>query len=170
MAIFPTHDLVKIERIENIPQPNCQLILITAGPVYLVLSLKKRKDIVYLKVLSIVEYGLPLYIGQTNYIKDKLTTIYRLVNLAKYGMPLPYNTRNSWICHKIGVKTTEHLIVESASKLMHKIINMGRPKQIFDLLKFQSKFRCVARISVKKPPRTKTCRICSTQYGEIYAS
>ena len=78
------------------------------------MPLKIRKEIVYSKALSIPAYGLQLFIGQHETVKDKLTAIYMRRNRAIHGGYLPFDTKNYFIYSKIGVKSPRQLIVQEA--------------------------------------------------------
>ena len=138
------------------------------GPIYKILSemkpylklmtLKERKELIYSKALGIAKYGLSLYAGQTEEIKDKLTTIFMRGNRAAYGSPLPFDTKNEWICRKISVKTPRQMIVEASAKVMHSVINTQNPPQIFNMVTFPRNFRKSAKVSLITAPRTQKCR------------
>ena len=82
--------------------------------------MKQRQEVVYAKALSIAQYGLPLFSGQTEVIKDRLTAIFMRANRTIYGMPVPLETKNQWICKQIGVKTTRQQVIEANLKFTHK--------------------------------------------------
>ena len=75
-----------------------------------------------------------------------------------YGMPLPYEKENSWICRKIGVESTWQLFIEESLKFTHKLINTQKPKHLFKHIKVPRLFRPVSKLFVIDPPRTKRCR------------
>ena len=87
-------------------------------------------------MLSIASYGLGLYIGQPEIVKDKITAIFMRANRAIYKWPLPLKTKNEFVCRKIGKKTPRQLIVEEGVKFMHRCINTQCPNKIFDELTF----------------------------------
>ena len=47
-------------------------------------------QLVYAKALSIAKYGLPLYVGHTEMIKDEIKSIFMKANRAIYRQPLPF--------------------------------------------------------------------------------
>ena len=116
------------------------------------MSMKERREVVY------ANYRLALYSGQTEEIKDKLTTIYMRCNKAIYGQPIMQDTKNEWICKQIQVKTPQQLLAEAAVKVVHSVINTQAPPELFKMLIFPRKFRKTARISFNTAPRTKKCR------------
>ena len=59
------------------------------------MNLKERKDMVYSKALGIASYGLGLYLGQSELIKDRLTAIYMRANRQIFHQPLPMKTKNA---------------------------------------------------------------------------
>ena len=100
------------------------------------MTVAERKEVVYSKALSIVQYGLALYSGQTEEIKDRLTTIMMRGNKAIHGQPILKDTKNETICRRIGVKTPRQLIVEASVKASHTVINTQKPPEIFKMLIF----------------------------------
>ena len=138
------------------------------GPIYRTLaeikpyvkfmSLKLRREIVYSKAVSIINYGLALYSGQCEEIKDRMTTIIMKANRLIYNQPILDKTKNEWLCKKIGVKTPRQLMAEAAAKAMHSVINTQQPPEIFKLLVFPKHFRKAAQVGLKSYPRTKKCR------------
>ena len=110
---------------------------------------------VYSKVLGAAFYGLEIYAGQTELIKDKLTAIIMRANRAIYGQPVPLKTKNEYICRKIGVKTPRQLMLQASLKFMHKIVNNQTPPEIYNQLIFPRKFRKNAKLHTKRTPRTK---------------
>ena len=121
------------------------------------MNLKERKEVVYSKAISIAKYGLALFAGQTEEIKDKLTTIFMRGNKAIYGLPAPFDTKNEWICRKISVKRPRQLIAGASAKVMHTIVNAQAPPEIFKILVFPRKFGKTAKISINTAPRTQRC-------------
>ena len=121
------------------------------------MNLDQRREVVYAKA-SIAKYGLALYVGQTETVKDRLTTIFMRANRAIYGMPLPWDTKNPWICRKIGVKTTRQQILEACLNFTHKMVNKQTPRHLFGHLRIPRHFRPKAKLSIIDPPRTKKCR------------
>merc|ERR1711954_374335 len=96
-------------------------------PFMKVLNLQQRRQIVYQKALSILEYGLPLYVGQCKFIKDRVSTLYMRANRLIYHDPLPLKTKNKWICRKVGVKMLRQIILQAGAKIINSIVNTGRP-------------------------------------------
>ena len=58
------------------------------------LSIKERRELIYSKALSIAKYGLELYIGQTQTVKDSLSALFMRGNRAIFGRPLPLDTKS----------------------------------------------------------------------------
>ena len=138
------------------------------GPIYRTLAeikpylqhmnLDQRREVVYSKVLSIANYGLALYSGQTEEIKDRMTTLMMKGNKLIYNKPVLEGMKNEWICKQIKVKTPRQLITEAAAKEMHRIVNTQAPPELYKLLVFPTHFRKAAKISLNHYPRTKKCR------------
>ena len=138
------------------------------GPIYKTLSeikpylgflnIKQRREIIYSKALSILSYGLALYAGQTEEVKDKMTAIMMRGNRMIINGPILQNTKNEIICKQAGVKTPRQLMAEAATKVMHTIINTQAPPVLFKQLVFPTYFRRAAKIAIKNYPRTKRCR------------
>merc|ERR1711954_499064 len=78
----------------------------------------------------------------------------------------PWDTKNHWICKKVGVKTPRQQILEASMKIIHKVINTQTPRQIFNKLSFSTHFRICAPVRVRDSPRTIKCRR-STIYKAI---
>ena len=120
--------------------------------------MKQRREIIYSKALSIISYGLALYAGQNEELKDRLTTVMMRGNRLIYNQPIPENTKNEWICRKIGVKTPRQLVTEAAAKAMHSVIDLQAPPELYKMLEFPKHFRKAALVGLKEYPRTKKCR------------
>ena len=108
--------------------------------------------------MSTAFYGLEIYTGQTESIKDCFTAIIMRANREIYGMSLPIKTKNSYICRKIGKKTPRQLILEAGAKFINKIINTQTPPEIYNQLVFPRKFRKNTKIYTMRAPRTNKCR------------
>ena len=119
------------------------------------MSLENRRQVVYAKVLGAAMYGLEIYAGQTELIKDKLTAIIMHANRAIYGQHIPVKTKNEYICRKIGMKTPRQLILQASVKFMHKIVNTQMPPEIFNQIIFPRRFRKNAKLHTKRVPNTK---------------
>merc|ERR1711954_513888 len=127
------------------------------GPIYKTLSeikpylgflnIKQRREIIYSKALSILSYGLALYAGQTEEIKDKMTAIMMRGNRMIINGPILQNTKNEIICKQAGVKTPRQLMAEAAAKVMHTIINTKAPPVLYKMLVFPTYFRRAAKIA-----------------------
>ena len=60
------------------------------------MTIKERREVVYSKALGITNYGLGLYIGQPEIVKDKLTAIYMRANRLIFNQPLLLKSKNKW--------------------------------------------------------------------------
>ena len=76
-------------------------------------------------------------------------------NTAIYGLPIPFKTKNEYICRKIGMKTPRQLILQASVKFMHKVVNTQMPPEIFNHLIFPRRFRKNAKLHTKRVPNTK---------------
>ena len=130
------------------------------------LSMKERRELIYAKALSIVKYGLELYFGQPQIVKNNLSALMMRGNRAIFGRPLPLDTNTEWICNQIGVKTPRQLIIEAALKTIHRVVNNQKPPHLFNQLEFPRLFRQVTSIKVADAPRTIRCRR-STLYKSV---
>ena len=108
------------------------------------MDLKQRREVIYSKALSIVNYGIALYTGQTEEIKDRMTALMMKGNRMIYYKPVLESMKNKWICKQINVKTPRQLMAEAAAKEMHRIINTQAPPEIYKMLVFPT-----AKISLK---------------------
>ena len=124
-------------------------------PLLKFMSLKNRRQVVYSKVLGAAMYGLEIYAGQTELIKDKFTAIIMHGNRAIYGKHIPVKTKNEFICRKIGMKTPRQLILQASVKFMQKIVNTQMPPEIYNQLVFPRRFRKNAKLHTKRIPSTK---------------
>ena len=122
------------------------------------MNLTQRKQMIQSKVLSIPMYGLGLYVGQTEAVKSKITTVFMRAYREIYRQPLPMKTKNEFICKKIGCKTTRQLIIQEGLKFISRIVNTQTPPQIFKMLKFPRKPRKNALIQTTRTPRTIKCK------------
>merc|ERR1711954_520962 len=137
------------------------------GPIYRTLAeikpylqfmnLKQRREVIYSKALSIVNYGLALYTGQTEEIKDKMTALMMKGNRMIYNKPVLEGMKKEWICKQIQVKTPRQMMAEAAAKEMHRIVNTQAPPELYKLLVFPTHFRKAAKIALNHYPRTKKC-------------
>ena len=139
------------------------------------MSQKERKEVIYSKALGITSYGLGLYMGQAEVIKDRLTAVYMRANRQIFNLPLPIKTKNEWVCKRIGVKTPRQLITEAGLKFINKVINSQMPPEIYKELEFPKRFRKFAKISTKTQPRTIKCRrsfiyIALKQFNALHSS
>ena len=110
------------------------------GPTYKALSMVKpfmpfmnmtqRKELIEAKVLSTPSYGLSLYLGQSETVKDRLTAVFMRAYRMIYGKHIPHKTKNEFICRQIKLKTPRQLIVQEGLKFMSKVINTQTPNQI----------------------------------------
>ena len=130
------------------------------------MSIKERKVLIYSKALSVASYGLELYIGQNQCVKNSLSALFMRGNRAIYGRPLPADTNTEWICSQIGVKTPKQLIIEAALKTIHRVVNCQKPPQLYNFLEFPRFFRKASNIQVVNAPRTIRCRR-STIYKSV---
>ena len=69
-------------------------IIAELQPFLKMMTINERKEVVYSKALSIMQYGLALYSGQTEEIKDRVTTIMMRGNKAIHGQPILRDTKN----------------------------------------------------------------------------
>ena len=122
------------------------------------MNLETRKQLVEAKVLSIPSYGLGLFMGQSESIKDKITAIFMRAYRVIYGRPLPFKMKNEYICKQIGKKSPRQLMIQEGLKFISKVINTQMPKQIYNLLKFPRKPRKNMKIETKRTPRAIKCR------------
>ena len=70
------------------------------------MNLGQRRALVYAKALGIARYGLALYVGQTELIKDKMTTVFMKANRAIYLQPLPLEHE---MCGSVGKLVSKQL-------------------------------------------------------------
>ena len=82
---------------------------------------KSRQEIVKSKIISIVTYGIELYQGQTNEVKQMFcTTMNKCYRYIHGGYTL--YLRNDILCKRIGVVKPEDMIRNAAILFMHKLI------------------------------------------------
>ena len=122
------------------------------------MPLKMRREMIYSRALSIPAYGLQLFLGQTESVKDKLTALYMRGNRAIHNGFIALDTKNEWIQKQVGVKSPRQLVIQEALKTIHKIVNFQSPPQLYKLIRFPRIFRKAASITIKDPPRTIRCR------------
>ena len=121
--------------------------LSTIKPYLRYMSLEKRRQIVYSKVLGTAVYGIGPHTGQRANAKDKMTPIFIRATREIYGLPVPLKTKNEYICKKIGMKTPRQLITKAGLQFIHRVINTQMPMDIFDVLVFRRKMRRNAKIN-----------------------
>ena len=85
------------------------------------MSLKTRKEIVQAKIGSLLLYGSPLYCGQTQEIRNNLTTQLMKLNRLIFNQNT-YKMSNKRICKNIQVELPDQLIKKNTLNMIHKLV------------------------------------------------
>merc|ERR1711954_85288 len=99
------------------------------------MDLKTRKEVIYSKVSSIALYGCELFTGQTEWTTNKFTTILMKCNREIFQKDW-FKLSNRRICREINVDHPVEIIKKSTLKLMHNLIRIKSPNQLYEKLKF----------------------------------
>ena len=73
------------------------------------MTLADRKLVVNSKLRSILDYGLPLYLGETESLRSKLQAAYMTINRIVHG-GLTFKTSNKNICKKVKCEMPEKYV------------------------------------------------------------
>ena len=98
-------------------------------------SVKQHRYIVWTYVLPLMTYCLPMFIGQTQQIKEWFkVTINKLYRIMYDGDT--YLTRSETIYNQIKMPSPMQLIAQNSMMFIHRVITNGRPKQVFKEMEF----------------------------------
>ena len=87
-------------------------------------------------LLSKFKYGMPLYIGETWALRQKIHT--QIMNIARFCRgEYGFKISCAKICKEIGWSTPDQMILKSTAVFIHKCIYLDQPKQITKLFKVQ---------------------------------
>ena len=126
-------------------------------PITDVLDQKGRKEVITSKVLSILEYGIELYIGQPQDVKEKLDTAMRRCFSQIYQKPVYMMSRKK-LCKHLKMETPDQRVKKSAMKFLRKVILTKKPAQLHNNFKFTKNTRTAASISLQTKYKTKKGR------------
>ena len=109
---------------------------------------KDRKTILNAKLRSIIDYALPLFMGESEAIKAKVESTYMLVNRLIHGK-CGYMTAKTKICKDIKSDMPNMWMRKTAAKFMHKQITSAKCDDLLMQLKIPK--RKASPIYVKDP-------------------
>ena len=121
------------------------------------MSLKTRKELLYAKIGSIIMYGLPLYCGQTEDIRNDISVLFMKINKAIYNQNC-YKISNARICKRIDVDLPDQLLKKTTIMLIHRMVTTWKPRGIIKLIRKDKVTRKCKRMNLKKSFRKKKCR------------
>ena len=107
-----------------------------------------RKIIVNSKLRSIVDYGLPLFMGENNDVKAKLESTYMTLKRIIHG-GLTFKVRKTEICTKIKEEPPEKHILKVSAKYIHKHIHHRKCNAMMNELIIPK--RAASIVYMKKP-------------------
>ena len=85
------------------------------------MNMKDRQIIVNSKLRAILDYGIPLYMGESETLRSKLESAYMTLKRIIHG-GLTYRVSKVKICRKINEELPEIHILKTATKYIHKKI------------------------------------------------
>ena len=129
---YDTHLNVISSRVNN--------ALYKVRPLLKNMNLKNRRQIIYSKIASTALYGFELIFGQTQWTDSKFMAILMRCNRAIYARDY-YKVSNYRICKDISVDPPRDQCAKAALRFIHKVIRSGKPQQLYDKLKFNSRHR-----------------------------
>merc|ERR1712081_22360 len=88
-------------------------------PYLSMMSQNVRKVYVESKLRSILDYGLPLYMGESEATRNRLRAAYMTLNRITHG-GLTFKVNSNTICKRIKVKHPEKHIMNTAAQLIRK--------------------------------------------------
>ena len=121
------------------------------------MSLKTRKEIVYAKIGSILLYGSPLYCGQTQEIRNNLTTQLMKLNRLIFNQNT-YKMSNKRICKSIQVELPDQLIKKNTLNMIHKLVVKRETDSIAKRIRIQRHTRTLSKISLNLNLKTKKAK------------
>lgn len=112
-------------------------------------SLKKyaseniRKKYAVSSLLSVLEYGMPLYADEGPKIKLNVhRNIMRIARFIRASYCFKKSTNN--ILSSVGIDDSDTMIHKSTAKYIHKIIHTGKPRAVNNLYRKQRTRQCTA--------------------------
>ena len=140
-------NLMKMKGIVNMKI--CQL-----KPYLQYMTMKQRKEIVYSKIGSTIMYGLPLYCGQNQQIRNDLSVLLMKINKTIF-QGNTYKISNRKICKQIDVDLPDQLLKKATINLLHKMLTKKMTKSILKLLRTTRNNRRCTKLSLVNGFRTK---------------
>ena len=115
------------------------------------LSLEDRKTIINSKLRSIVDYALPLFMGENQQTVQRLESLYMTINrIIKGGLTFKVNSIK--ICNKIKVNLPLRHIRKVSAQYIHKHLKTKKCSALIDELIIPK--RKISHIYVKQPQMT----------------
>ena len=132
------------------------------------MNLKTRKEVITSKCKSIVNYGLELLFGQSDWVMKKFTAISMWSNRAIYRKDY-FKVSNRRICEEIGVDEPSLACKKAAFRFIHKILRSQKPAQLYKMIKFNQHHRECSKIGLINPPsKEANKRILLVKSIELY--
>ena len=97
------------------------------------MSVPHRKIILESKLRSHIDYGLPIFLGENQQLKDKLETTYMSVNKLIRG-GVTYKVNNTKICKEIKSELPAQHMKKTAALFIHKHLNHQKCPSILNQL------------------------------------
>ena len=110
--------------------------------------MEDRRIIVNSKMRSILDYGLPLYVGETESLRSKLQAAYMTLNRIVHG-GLTFKISNINICKKVKCEMPEKHIMKTSARYIQKHLNLRKCPSILEKLVIPK--REAAIIYMRKP-------------------
>ena len=107
-----------------------------------------KKIILNSKLRSILDYGLPLYMGENENTKSRLEAAYMLVNKIIHG-GYTFKINNKKICSEAKVEMPRMHMSKTAVTFIHKQLSHQKCKSIVEKLKIPK--RKISHIYVRNP-------------------
>ena len=112
------------------------------------MNMDDRKIIVNAKMRSIIDYGLPLFKGENQEIRDKVESTYMTLKRIIHG-GLTFRVRKTEICQKIKEETPDKHILKVSAKFIHKHLHFRKCPALMEELVIPK--RAASLIYLKNP-------------------
>ena len=112
------------------------------------MNMKDRKKIVNSKLKSILDYGLPLFMGENAQVRAKLEAAYMLINRVIHG-GYTFRVNKTTICDEIKTDMPLQSICKTAATFLHKHLTHRKCDSLINQLVIPKKI--ASHIYVRNP-------------------
>ena len=104
--------------------------------------------------MPIITYCLPLFIGQTQAILQRLKTC--IMTLYRYMYSLnTHMVRSEYISNNLGLPTPHQLLAQQTVTFVHRFINRQTPPQLYNLIEFPARSERTNAPRLVDPPTSR---------------